>query len=702
MGTVRLEGIGNFSAMAREYDKVEAKNRQLRGSLQMNAAESKKAALTAKKDLGAWKQGVVSLHGENARLQQKIKQGIAVSGQAARKQIALAQAAKQVYLQTRTPQEQYNARIKRLDALLAKTTMTQRTYNRAVAQAKEQLQAAGGAGKKGFGPAMVSRLAAVAGGYMSIQGAIRSVIAAVKDKQEQDRKALAANINLAGPQAGASLMLPDMTAEQAAQFRERVNALAAEVKPVGGKQALYQFLAGTLSAGGSEERAFKAAKIGSQLGRTSAEEASAISTGVLDVATATGDEDMQRNAGLLLAATQQARVVGVGPMGKFGARAAQAIKQQGDGISNAFALYAALTKGMMDETGQQASTAAIRFAVNLAQAFPEEDITKVSKKGVASVKTKGTGLASTKERLEYLWKHPEEAEQFVQSKVAKGRAGAIGALTNLVMGPSAAPLKIDYSKSPQEIEKAQAATGMMGNYLTAMANIPKLADAAAYTERKLAVIESAPAQQLAAAERTQKSTVGRLLTETEAGKAAAKRGIYSADNLDTALAASGVGYWSRKAEVAGFYLSKETNKGAYEESVRDRMFELRYPGVPYSGNVRASLFANQPALMRARRTKDPERLLRARILEEGLGALGVDLPGAPAARGGGAFEDVDSSFSLISSTVDSGGGGAKDISAPALESQTAETNRLLGVIAEFLAGPTQQANRPRNLVTHSE
>ncbi len=49
MGTVRLEGIGNFSAMAREYDKVEAKNRQLRGSLQMNAAESKKAAEAAVK-----------------------------------------------------------------------------------------------------------------------------------------------------------------------------------------------------------------------------------------------------------------------------------------------------------------------------------------------------------------------------------------------------------------------------------------------------------------------------------------------------------------------------------------------------------------------------------------------------------------------------------------------------------------------------
>ena len=73
MGTVILKGVGDFSAMAREYDKVEAKNRQLRGSLQMNAGVSKKAALSAKKDLQAWKQGVVDLHKENARLQQKIR-----------------------------------------------------------------------------------------------------------------------------------------------------------------------------------------------------------------------------------------------------------------------------------------------------------------------------------------------------------------------------------------------------------------------------------------------------------------------------------------------------------------------------------------------------------------------------------------------------------------------------------------------------
>ncbi len=712
MSPVKLEGVANFSAMEREYDKVEAKNRQLRGALQMNAGESKKGALEAKKDLDTWKQGIVSLHGENTRLQQKIKavgqtskeasekqkQGARevaekqrevakVTDAVAQKHRVLAKAAKQAYAETRTPQEQYNARIKRLDTLLAKTTMTQQTYNRAVGQAKEKLDSAGGAGKKAFGASAIARIAQMAAGYLSVSTAIRVVIASIKDKEEQEQKALTANISLAGLQAQALTMLGAGSVAEVDAFVERVDVLAANVLPVGGKKEIYRSLAGTLSATKDIDLAFRATGLGAQLGKASPDEAQVIAKGMINLAQVTGEtKDLMKNAGFLLAAVPHSLVQTLAGLSQYGTVAVKSGAFAGGTPKEGFALFGALSKAMIDSEGRRTKTAYISLAKSLNEFLPEKDITE-TKKGKEIVKTEATGLKTTRERLEMLWKDPEKRAEFQRDYVLKMEKGAIGGVISLIQGPQAAKL---------------ADAMVSRDYLAAIADLPDVQDAAPRAEAMLRALNRPVVQQLAGEERTRKSTVEQLRTETGTGQAMAKAANFSAKALDDVLAASGMGYVDRMLAVTVRYRGSLTssNEEAYQRGIRQRMATLLYPDVDNQARASLGVPTVAPktlARFAAQRTTDPERIKRAQILERDISG-----PGAQLSRGGGAFEDVDNLFSLITTTVEPGAGGSKDISAPTMESQLTESNRLLGMLVEGLVGPTPPPNRPRNLTTHSE
>ena len=140
---------------------------------------------------------VVEMSGEEGKLfqsfqsiinqQVKLRDGLGKTGQASRKaakeQAELTRAAKRYYDQTRTPQERYNAKLKELDGLLKQNKVSQDTYNRAVRQAKEQLNAASAAGKKVFGSEALAGVAKLAAAYVSVRTAVSTVTRALTDME---------------------------------------------------------------------------------------------------------------------------------------------------------------------------------------------------------------------------------------------------------------------------------------------------------------------------------------------------------------------------------------------------------------------------------------------------------------------------------------------------------------------------------------
>lgn len=183
MGTIRLKGEADLRGIEKEYDKVEAKNRKLRGSLGMNAAASKKGSLQAKKDLNVWKKGIVDLHKENAKLEAQKKKSVQLEKDAAQKRRQQTAEEIRSAAQRAQAQQAYNTRLKQLHALYNSGKIDQKAYYAEVNRAQQQLQAGlrgtEKASRSAFGPKMLGMLGSVAGALGLGGGGIAGALAVV-------------------------------------------------------------------------------------------------------------------------------------------------------------------------------------------------------------------------------------------------------------------------------------------------------------------------------------------------------------------------------------------------------------------------------------------------------------------------------------------------------------------------------------------
>jgi hypothetical protein len=108
---------------------------------------------------------------------------------AAREEEIFAQKAKQVYEMTRTPLEQYNAKMKELNQLLAKGKISQDDYARASRMAGDELQRAGNKGQQAFGAQAAQSLIHFAGELIGITTAATGVIKVLEEMRKVKEEA---------------------------------------------------------------------------------------------------------------------------------------------------------------------------------------------------------------------------------------------------------------------------------------------------------------------------------------------------------------------------------------------------------------------------------------------------------------------------------------------------------------------------------
>jgi hypothetical protein len=457
--------------------------------------------------------------------------------------------------------------------------------NKQVGQLREQLATVSAEGKKGAREhadaisGLGGQLMGVVGQYLSVAGAIGAVSKALQDFHDRARDARQASVDLATAQAAAINMAGKLSPEETRGFVGRADAMTRRVLPVGGAATTYRVLETALSAAGEQDLAFRAAEVGLRLGRKSPEEATDIAGGLIDLAQITGERDMMRNAGLLVAATTQARIVTMGDVGKYGARAVKSMMTRGGTPEENFAIYATLTKGMADPTGRVSKTAAISLAEDLAEYLPEVDRPVISKIAGQIVQTgvrKGTGLKSTGERIGRLWADPKAREEFERAYVENMEKQAIGAVKGLISGPTAA-------------EPFRRITAEQ--YLAIRKEIPAAAQAAEYAESKIRALEQVPEQVTATQQRAVEAGAQALKTRTLAGQRMAQAGVYGPENLAELLKASGEGWIGRmgpRLHVWGAGVGgPAATQQAFEEEVENRIGILQRH--PYRGGTPEAL-----------------------------------------------------------------------------------------------------------------
>jgi len=121
-------------------------------------------------------QAVMAAVADQAKLEKGVDKVAGTSRKAAKAEAALARSAKRVYEETRTPQEQYNARMARLNGLLQRGKIGQDTFNRAVRNAGRDLKSAGAHGHAAFGSQAVQSLTGFAAGLVGVSSAGAGVV----------------------------------------------------------------------------------------------------------------------------------------------------------------------------------------------------------------------------------------------------------------------------------------------------------------------------------------------------------------------------------------------------------------------------------------------------------------------------------------------------------------------------------------------
>lgn len=136
-------------------------------------------------------QAMMAAVADHSKLEQSVDKVAMKSKKLAREEAAVAREAKRIYEETRTPQEQYNARMARLNKLLHAGRIGHETARRAARNYSDQLRRAGKHGQAAFGSQAVQALSLFAAKLLAVAGGGAAVIQMFRKMREMKEQAAA-------------------------------------------------------------------------------------------------------------------------------------------------------------------------------------------------------------------------------------------------------------------------------------------------------------------------------------------------------------------------------------------------------------------------------------------------------------------------------------------------------------------------------
>jgi len=275
--------------------------------------------------------------------------------------------ARQVWEQTATPLERYNAKVARLKQLLDAGKLSQDQYNRAVGQAKRKLDEAGRSGQDAFGPKAIGfakQLAGALGIGAGVAGAVQLIRSEYEAMIEVQRTANQLSMTAAQAQESALTNLGATTEAGRDKFIQQVTRIAGDL---GVSEAeVYKRASDALSARGDQPVSAAMQAVRSSFAFAPGDTAAGIaaSGAALDIGAVTG-ATAPESLGYLQAVGQRARITDPRKLAVNLPPALRASMANGANARTAGALFAAMTQGMADPTGESSRTATISFAQQL-------------------------------------------------------------------------------------------------------------------------------------------------------------------------------------------------------------------------------------------------------------------------------------------------------------------------------------------------
>lgn len=277
------------------------------------------------------------------------------------------------------PLERYESEVRQLDAALRSNLITQETHARGVAKARMELDRSTGSQRSAIsvGTSLIGRLSALAGGYLSLQGAISLVNKAYEDNIELQRNAAESQVKVGRAQQDAVKNLTGLSSEQKADILTR---RAAELQASTGfpdRAALIGAIGAGFSASGSESATMSAAHAGALLLPATTDKLNPFVGGILDAARGTGVEDARRNVAFVLSAGSINRMddpnklaTKLGPLASSGT-AMLPRQQQQDAAREIGAVFGVLAREAGDKEGDKTATAQATLMGKMDKFFTE-------------------------------------------------------------------------------------------------------------------------------------------------------------------------------------------------------------------------------------------------------------------------------------------------------------------------------------------
>jgi len=518
--------------------------------------------------------------------------------EAAKAQRELEREAAKVKQATLTPTEQYNQKLARLKQLLDANKLTQAEYRRAVQQTTVEHEKALAAGEASFGATAVGKLATFAAGYLTVNAAIQTVVASLREQEETEARIAGKTQTIAEAQAGALRNLGPATPEKQAEFISATERIAREAKPAGGLKTVYQAMGtGFASFGPDIEAVSKAVTQAAKIAPESAEEISAITAAILHLGKATKSSNAEENLGFMLAVGQQAAVTTTRAVAENITPGVIGVTGYGGTAAESGALVSAITQGMADTEGRFSSTAAIAMAQQLAEFLPETATYKYKEeqgKTVRVVDRAATGLKTTTERIEYLRQHPQVREEFLAGASFEKKAQV--PVEQLLGVEGRGTVAYDYFKEARKaIPTGKAAAGVAQSMASQIS--------APFEQRVAAAIRGQQASTESLEQANKKAAMGGAVTWGGEG------------GVQQGLAATGAG-WIEQQWAGAIYGAKRlfgaTSQEAAASVIGGRLEEMQKPRVPtYMGGSTAGFIADlMGAPIKPEATKEQQNMMQ--------------------------------------------------------------------------------------------
>ncbi len=266
--------------------------------------------------------------------------------------------------------------------------------------------------------AQLVTITSMVAGYLSLNTAIHLVVGSLREKEELEKKSAQHAIGLAEPQAAFLWQRGAKNQEEQVAALKRVEAIAAATKPKGGIATVYRASTAAMQAAGPEdfEGAMRATETALKFAPQQPEGAIALAGLIPDIAKTTGGGEKE-NLALILKTKKLAHTKDLESLSSDLLPSIIALGRKGATPEEAVALTTGIQQALPGS-----SKKAVRGVVNqlieaLEKELPEKDVFKWDERGRKRLVTKGTGLKTPIEQLEYLRKNQEAAEKFM------GKAG---------------------------------------------------------------------------------------------------------------------------------------------------------------------------------------------------------------------------------------------------------------------------------------